>query len=112
MAGIAVAVAVVFGLVLAVRLLQGAPSATTWAELQSDPREPALALAGPGDQLRLVEPGDTFWSLALELAPERDPRAVVDELVSANGGSSSLRAGDRIVVPASLAAGAPTSGQE
>jgi hypothetical protein len=31
-----------------------------------------------------VEPGDTLWSIARKVAPERDPRAVVDRLVSRN----------------------------
>ncbi len=33
----------------------------------------------------VVQPGDTLWSLAHELAPERDPRGVVDALVEARG---------------------------
>jgi Tfp pilus assembly protein FimV len=28
----------------------------------------------------LVQPGDTLWSIAQRVAPERDPRAVVDAL--------------------------------
>jgi hypothetical protein len=33
----------------------------------------------------VVQPGDTLWSLAYELAPGRDPRGVVDALVEARG---------------------------
>jgi hypothetical protein len=33
----------------------------------------------------VVQPGDSLWSIAHELAPERDPRAVVDALVEARG---------------------------
>jgi hypothetical protein len=33
----------------------------------------------------VVQPGDTLWSLAHQLAPERDPRGVVDALVDARG---------------------------
>ena len=99
--------AVVFGLLLLVRLTQGAPAAATWAELGGDPRGPALALAGPGDHLSgaavyTVQPGDTYWSIALELAPGVDPRPIVDRLIEANGGSNSLDVGQRIVVPADL----------
>jgi hypothetical protein len=36
----------------------------------------------------VVQPGDSLWSLAHELAPERDPREVVDALVEARGTSS------------------------
>ena len=103
MAGIAVAVAVVFGLLLAVRVSQGAPPEATWAELTNDSQGSAQALAGPGDQLLVAEAGDTFWSLALELAPGDDPRPVVDALVAANGGTNHIDVGQRIVVPASLA---------
>jgi hypothetical protein len=51
-----------------------------------------VQVGGPGDGLQLagastvvVQPGDTLWSLARELAPEEDTRAVVDEIVSLNG---------------------------
>ena len=33
----------------------------------------------------VVEPGDTLWSIAAEVAPDADPRAVVDALVAARG---------------------------
>jgi hypothetical protein len=36
----------------------------------------------------VVEPGDTLWSIAKRLAPERDTREVVDALVQARGTSS------------------------
>jgi hypothetical protein len=32
-----------------------------------------------------VEPGDSLWSIAERLAPDADPRAVVDALVEARG---------------------------
>lgn len=47
----------------------------------------------------VVQPGDTFWSLALQLAPGADPRPMVDRMVAAHGGAS-LQAGERIVLPA------------
>lgn len=103
-AGIAVAVAVVFGLLLAIRISQGGPPATAWAELTDDSRVSAQALADPGDQLRIAQPGDTFWALAVELAPDRDPRPVVDLLVSVNGGAS-IDAGQRLIIPAELLGG-------
>src|SRR5262249_13253308 len=33
----------------------------------------------------VVQPGDSLWSIARELAPGRDPRAVVDAFVKARG---------------------------
>ncbi|GIU90011.1 MAG: hypothetical protein KatS3mg010_1110 [Acidimicrobiia bacterium] len=33
----------------------------------------------------VVEPGDTLWSIARRVAPDRDPREVVDALVAARG---------------------------
>lgn len=100
-AGIAVAVAVVFGLLLAVRLMQGEPPNATWAELTTDSRVSAQALADPGDLIRIAQPGDTLWALAVELAPDRDPRPVVDLLVAANGGAS-IETGQRVVIPEEL----------
>jgi Tfp pilus assembly protein FimV len=49
-----------------------------------------LAHADGGLQLTgsatvVVQSGDTLWSLAQQLAPEEDPRAVVDAVVDLNG---------------------------
>ena len=38
----------------------------------------------------IVEPGDTLWSIASRLAPESDPREVVDALVQARGTAALL----------------------
>jgi hypothetical protein len=43
----------------------------------------------------VVQPGDSLWSIAGRIAPERDPRAVVDALVEARH-SSSLVPGESI----------------
>lgn len=52
----------------------------------------------------LVEPGDSLWSIALEVAPAADPRDVVDEIVRLNAlGSSSVEAGQRISIPVDIA---------
>jgi hypothetical protein len=95
-----VAVAVVLGAFMVVRVLQGTPPSTDWAEL-SGPRESSQALAGPGDRIHIARSGDTFWSLAEALDPG-DPRPVVDALVAANGGSSAIAIGQRLVIPAEL----------
>jgi hypothetical protein len=46
----------------------------------------------------VVQPGDTLWTIATEVAPDRDPRPVVDALRSANGGSATLQVGARLEV--------------
>ncbi|MET0735325.1 MAG: LysM peptidoglycan-binding domain-containing protein [Microbacterium sp.] len=51
-----------------------------------------------------VAPGDTLWSIAQEVAPQSDPRDVVDEIARLNaleGGE--LLAGQTIAIPADLA---------
>jgi hypothetical protein len=94
-------VAAVFGLLLVLRASQGPPPATSWAELEPGPRASAPALAGPGDQIRVAEPGDSYWEIATELAPGADPRPIVDVLVEVNGGPS-IRVGQRLVIPVEL----------
>jgi nucleoid-associated protein YgaU len=46
----------------------------------------------------IVQPGDTLWSLAREVQPDGDVRPLVAQLARTHGGSS-VRAGDRIVLP-------------
>jgi hypothetical protein len=33
-----------------------------------------------------VEPGDTPWAIAHEIAPNEDPRPIVDEILEGRGG--------------------------
>lgn len=47
----------------------------------------------------VVQPGDTFWSIAERRSANGDLRQTVDSLIEANGGSSVLNAGDRLEVP-------------
>lgn len=49
----------------------------------------------------LVQPGDTAWTIAEEVAPDADPRVTIDRIKELNGLSDlgSLRVGDRLVVP-------------
>jgi hypothetical protein len=64
-------------------------------------RTPSAAVAA-GDApvaVHLVQPGETLWDIAAEVAPNRDPRAVVDELVELNG-SASITPGQRLLLPA------------
>ncbi|WP_082556662.1 LysM peptidoglycan-binding domain-containing protein [Modestobacter sp. Leaf380] len=46
------------------------------------PQGPGLALAGESSVV--VQPGDTLWSIASAIAPDEDPRGVVDALWAAN----------------------------
>lgn len=46
----------------------------------------------------VVQEGDTLWSAARVLAPETDPRTVVDALVEARGGTTVV-AGERLRWP-------------
>ena len=52
----------------------------------------------PHVQRVVVQPGDTLWSIAREVAPNTDPRAVVDKMVAARG-SADVQPGDTIVWP-------------
>jgi hypothetical protein len=46
----------------------------------------------------VVQPGDTLWSIARRVAPDRDPRPVVDEMLKANDLHGGLQAGQELVV--------------
>ena len=46
----------------------------------------------------VVEPGDTLWGVARRLAPDQDPRSVVDRLAEARG-SSTLIPGEVVAWP-------------
>lgn len=59
--------------------------------------------AGPEASVDVtVKPGDTLWSIATTAAPDRDPRAVIDEIRRLNQVTGDLvRAGEVLRVPAS-----------
>ena len=59
------------------------------------PSEKATVIEGPA---HVVQPGETYWSIAEAVGGEGDIRARVDALEAANGGRS-LQAGDRVAVP-------------
>ena len=47
-----------------------------------------------------VQPGETLWSVAKRVAPQHDPRALVDEIRSLNHlHSASLTVGQQLLVP-------------
>jgi hypothetical protein len=47
-----------------------------------------------------VRPGDTLWSIARRIAPGRDPRPVVDQLIADNHLQGDLQVGQAIELPA------------
>lgn len=59
---------------------------------------PAADRSAAGVSVRVVQSGDTYWSVAEALDRPGDIRARVDALQAANDGRV-LRAGDRLVVP-------------
>jgi nucleoid-associated protein YgaU len=71
---------VVAGLSIAIGLTIAAVTAAT---VELGDRDGGLELAGSSTVV--VQPGDTLWSLAQDLAPQEDPRAVVDAIVDLNG---------------------------
>jgi hypothetical protein len=92
----------VVGLVLVAALVVvGARALASVASMPSSP-EPAplgdrpVPVAG---HTYVVQPGDTLWSIARTIAPDRDPRPVVDALRTANGGPD-LEVGDRLTIDA------------
>jgi Tfp pilus assembly protein FimV len=46
----------------------------------------------------VVQPGDTLWSIAADVAPDTDVRVTVDRIVALNG-SSPIVAGQELVLP-------------
>lgn len=62
------------------------------------------APAGTFDTVTVLA-GDTLWAIAQQVAPAADPRDVVDEIVRLNAlDGATVRAGQRIAVPAAYAA--------
>ena len=58
-------------------------AAATVVTVQLGDADGGLELAGSSTVV--VQPGDTLWSIAEAVAPEEDPRAVVDAIVDLNG---------------------------
>ena len=59
----------------------------------------------PGQVLEsthIVQPGETLWGIAVDLAPNEDPRPLVDALVKENG-SAAIYVGQKLAIPADLA---------
>lgn len=63
------------------------------------PSAAVTTLESGGTLTVVVEPGDTYWSLASELSPGRDPRPLVAEL-RRQVGTPALQAGQVVILSA------------
>ena len=51
-------------------------------------------------QTYVVRPGDTLWTIAEDLAPDSEPRPLMDAIARANGlGDGVIDAGQALVIP-------------
>ena len=78
--------------------LAGLWGGTTTTVEGSRPAPGPAAVAEAAISVHVVQPGDTYWSIAERLGRPGDIRPTVDALVAANG-DRPLVAGDRLVVP-------------
>jgi LysM repeat protein len=67
------------------------------ASVEPSPPQPVDAPASSPGETYVVRRGDTLWSIAAAIAPDSDPRPVVDALRDANGGPE-LQVGERLVI--------------
>jgi Tfp pilus assembly protein FimV len=64
----------------------------------SSPQPVEAPLLSPAvGETYVVKPGDTLWSIASAIAPNSDPRPVVDALRAANGGPD-IQVGQRLTI--------------
>jgi LysM domain len=91
--------AAVLGVVLVLVAAQ-AGGALGGSPLAVPERRPASSPTGSGAGLTryVVQPGDSLWSIAEQLAPGEDPRPIVDALAEARGGTA-LVPGETVVWP-------------
>jgi nucleoid-associated protein YgaU len=69
---------------------------------RADAADPAGATTGPVAESWVVQPGETLWAIAEQVAPEVDPRETVARIVELNDlPDSSVQAGQAVFVPAS-----------
>jgi hypothetical protein len=67
-------------------------------------RSASEAASEPAEAVQLeqttVQPGDTLWAVARRIAPDNDPREVIDEIRRVNDlASSELTAGQQLLLP-------------
>ncbi len=96
-AAVVLALAIVVGAAQAGGALGDSPLAVSGRRPASSASASASGSAS-GTTRYVVEPGDSLWSIAEELAPGEDPRPVVDALADARG-DAPLIPGETIVWP-------------
>ena len=98
-----VVAALFLGILLSLSWMLGALGGgpLTASERGSTPATATLRMAPVAQTTHVVEPGDTLWSIARQLAPEGDVRPVVDALAAHRDGRP-LQVGERIVLPAAF----------
>ena len=86
------------GLLLVV-LGAGLWTIATWMTNSSVGVDPVGAdRSSPATQeIHVVQPGETLWSIAEQVAPDGDVRATVDRLADLNGGAA-IQVGQRLIV--------------
>ncbi len=90
-------VVLIAGLAVAVQVVAQAASSVGPSAPEPIEAEAAGSPRPRDGEVYVVQPGDTLWSIAAELAPESDLRPVVDALRAANGGTE-LQIGARLTV--------------
>lgn len=82
---------------LVVAVMAGSVLLGRGAFASAAPSAPAT-VAAPSAPSVVAQPGDTLWSIARRIQPSGDVRALVDRLISLNGGTA-VQAGQRVVLP-------------
>jgi Tfp pilus assembly protein FimV len=93
LAVLVVAVALAAGVAAGVQAVAGLTAVGTTTE----PRPVEVRPVPAAGHEYVVQPGDTLWSIATQIAPDADPRPVVDALRAANGGPV-LEVGTRLTL--------------
>lgn len=93
LAALVLAVALAGGAAAGARAVAGLTAVGTTA----DPRPVEVRSVPVAGHEYVVQPGDTLWSIAIQIAPGADPRPVVDALRAANGGPV-LEVGTRLTL--------------
>jgi LysM repeat protein len=88
-------------LVVILALLVLTFAALSLTRVMTQASQPGTAPTAPVNKVWVVEPGDTLWSIATQVAPNDDPRATVRRLVELNSlDSAGVFAGEKLIVPA------------
>jgi hypothetical protein len=98
LAALAVAVVLLVGAVSTRLAGGGHPSTAVGAPSPTPAAATGAAGVAAASSSRIVQPGDTLWSIAAELAPGADLRPIVDELIARNG-DGPLEVGTRLELP-------------